>query len=106
MNMGMARGIPLPETQMETAQREPTLDAVKTDQMQLRDALSEAHAVADSIRNHLAGESNMKSEGPSEARPEPSGMLGQMCMLGSDNQQSLNRLMTTLQQISSLTGAS
>ena len=92
----------------DTPMREATLDAVRSDQQNLRDSLGEVRAVADSIKSHLVGDTGLKStgEGPSEARPTPPGMLPQMCELGNDNQQSLNKLMSTLQQISSLTGAS
>lgn len=84
--------------------REATLDAIKTDQQQLRDALTEANAIIDSVINHLIGEDD-KAEVPSEARANPSGMLQQMCELGNDNQNSLNRLMGVIQQVSRLTGA-
>jgi len=94
---------------METAMRESTLDAIRQDQHQLRDSLSECIAVADSIVTHLQGDHNLKAmaaEAPQEARPSPPGMLGQMCEQGQDNQASLNRVMSTLQSISHLTGAS
>ncbi len=90
----------------DTAMREATLDAIRTDQQQLRDSLSEANTIVDSVKAHLVGEEGLKSEGPSEARPAIPGIFGQMCELGNDNQNSLNRLMGVLKQISHLTGAS
>lgn len=93
---------------MDGAMREATLDAIRGDQQQLRDSLNDIQAVADSVKNHLVGESTglKQGEGPQEARPCPPGILGQMCELGNDNQQNLNRLMSRLQEISHLVGAS
>ncbi len=90
------------------AAREINLEAVRTDQQNLSNSLSEVNAVCNSITEHLNG-GILKERGldnPKSDRPTPPGILGQMCELGHDNQQGLNRIMGTLQQISHLVGAS